>query len=43
MIGNIRTAFTEILNDLDWMDDQTKVLAREKVNEQSIEYSFFTV
>ena len=31
MIGNIRTAFTEILNDLDWMDDQTKVLAKEKV------------
>ena len=31
MIGNIRTAFSEILNELDWMDEQTKDLAREKV------------
>ena len=31
MIGNIRNAFNELLNDLDWMDEETKKLAREKV------------
>ena len=31
MIGNIRNAFNELINDLDWMDEETKNLAREKV------------
>ena len=31
MIGNIRGAFSEILNEADWMDEHTKGLAREKV------------
>ena len=31
MIGNIRNAFNELINDLDWMDEETKKLAREKV------------
>lgn len=30
MIGNIRTAFNELLNEVDWMDEHTKSLAREK-------------
>ncbi|XP_053378445.1 neprilysin-like [Mercenaria mercenaria] len=32
MIGNIRHAFNELLDELDWMDEPTKVLAREKAN-----------
>jgi predicted metalloendopeptidase len=31
MIGNIRDAFNELLDELDWMDEPTKELAREKV------------
>ena len=31
MIHNIREAFTEILEDSDWMDDATKGVAKEKV------------
>ncbi|KAK6176886.1 hypothetical protein SNE40_015099 [Patella caerulea] len=30
MIENIRSAFFELLNELDWMDDSTRQLAREK-------------
>ncbi|XP_060577796.1 neprilysin-like isoform X2 [Ruditapes philippinarum] len=30
MIGNIRDAFNELLDELDWMDEPTKELAREK-------------
>ncbi|XP_052819632.1 neprilysin-4-like isoform X2 [Mya arenaria] len=30
MIGNIRNAFNELLDELDWMDPSTKELAREK-------------
>ena len=32
MIHNIREAFTEILEDSDWMDDATKAVAKEKVS-----------
>ncbi|XP_045161647.2 neprilysin-like [Mercenaria mercenaria] len=32
MIGNIRNAFNELLDELDWMDETTKELAREKAN-----------
>ena len=31
MIGNIRDAFNELLDELDWMDEPTKELARDKV------------
>lgn len=31
MIGNIRNAFNELLDEVDWMDDATRVLASEKV------------
>lgn len=31
MISNIRDAFNELLDELDWMDAPTKELAREKV------------
>ena len=31
MIGNIRAAFNELLNELDWMDEPTKAKARDKV------------
>ena len=33
MIGNIRAAFNELLNELDWMDEPTKALARDKVGD----------
>ncbi|XP_053378992.1 neprilysin-like [Mercenaria mercenaria] len=32
MIGNIRNAFDELLDDLDWMDEPTKELAKEKAD-----------
>ena len=32
MISNIRKAFTELLKENKWMDQETKVFAREKVN-----------
>ena len=31
MIRNIRDAFSELLERIDWMDDNTKNVAREKV------------
>ena len=31
MIHNIRDAFNEILVNSDWMDDETKAVAKEKV------------
>lgn len=31
MISNIRAAFSELLEELDWMDSKTKQLAHEKV------------
>jgi len=31
MISNIRNAFNELLDELDWMNEPTKQLAREKV------------
>ena len=32
MIHNIREAFNEILKESDWMDEETKAVAKEKVN-----------
>jgi len=32
MIQKIRDAFSELLEEVPWMDDQTKVVAREKVS-----------
>ena len=32
MIQNIRDAFKELLDDVKWMDDDTKEVAREKVH-----------
>ena len=32
MIHNIREAFNEILEENEWMDDETKTVAKEKVN-----------
>ena len=32
MIGNIRDAFNELLTDVEWMDDETREVAREKVS-----------
>lgn len=32
MIHNIRAAFNELLADIDWMDDETRAVAREKAN-----------
>ncbi|KAL4221845.1 Membrane metallo-endopeptidase-like 1 [Mactra antiquata] len=31
MIGNLRTAFRELLDEIDWMDSETKESAREKM------------
>ena len=31
MIHNIRDAFNEILEESDWMDEETKVVAKQKV------------
>ncbi|XP_050413721.1 neprilysin-1 [Patella vulgata] len=31
MIGNLRSAFNELLDELNWMDEPTRKLAREKV------------
>lgn len=31
MIKELQVAFDELLEDLDWMDDPTKVVAKEKV------------
>ena len=30
MIHNIRDAFNELLEEIDWMDDKTRSVAREK-------------
>ena len=30
MIQNIQTAFSSLVDESDWMDDETKILAREK-------------
>ena len=32
MIGNLRAAFTDLLEENDWMDPDTREVAREKVN-----------
>ena len=32
MIHNIRTEFINILDESDWMDNQTKTVAKEKVS-----------
>ncbi|CAH1775260.1 unnamed protein product [Owenia fusiformis] len=32
MIGNIREAFNELLEEVDWMDTETREVAREKAN-----------
>lgn len=32
MIHNIRTAFNELLQDIDWMDEETRRVAKEKAN-----------
>jgi membrane metallo-endopeptidase-like protein 1 len=32
MIHNIRTEFIKILDETDWMDDETKIVAKEKAN-----------
>ena len=34
MIHNIRHAFNEILEATDWMDDETKAVAKEKVGKR---------
>ena len=31
MIASIQKAFAELLNEVPWMDDKTKEVAREKV------------
>jgi len=31
MIQKIRDAFSELLEEVPWMDEQTKIVAREKV------------
>ena len=33
MIQNIRNAFIELLDEVSWMDDMTRELARKKVND----------
>ena len=30
MIHNIRSAFNDLLEEVDWMDDRTRAVAREK-------------
>ena len=40
MVGNIRSAFDVILLELDWMDDKTKDLAREKVKTVTIKLRY---
>ena len=35
MIHNIRQAFNEILDENDWMDEETKIAAKEKANAMS--------
>lgn len=35
MIQNIREAFNEILDGNDWMDPQTKLVAKKKANEMN--------
>lgn len=32
MIHEIRAAFNELLADIDWMDDETRAVAKEKAN-----------
>ncbi|CAG7818371.1 unnamed protein product, partial [Allacma fusca] len=32
MVGDIRTSFLEILNEIDWMDETTKQRARDKAS-----------
>ena len=31
MIGDIRVAINELLEEVEWMDDKTRVVAEEKV------------
>ena len=38
MIRNIRAELIKILDESDWMDDETKVVAKEKVNVGLIHY-----
>ncbi len=33
MIDNLRAAFIELVEQLEWMDEKTKIVAIEKVNE----------
>ena len=32
MVKDIQNVFTEIIDELDWMDDQTRLRAKEKAN-----------
>ena len=36
MIHRIREAFTELLDEVSWMDDQTRIVAQEKVSANSV-------
>jgi predicted metalloendopeptidase len=36
MIGNLRGAFNELLTELDWMDENTRTLAKEKVTNTTV-------
>ena len=31
MIGDIRVAVNELLDEVEWMDEETKIVAQEKV------------
>ena len=35
MIGDIRVAVNELLNEVEWMDEETKVVAEEKVGRET--------
>ena len=37
MIHNIRVSFSELLESVDWMDDETRAKAKEKVRDYWID------
>ncbi len=37
MINEIRTAFKDALDDLNWMDEQTRQAAKDKVSERELQ------
>ena len=38
MTNNLLTTFKEMLNETDWMDEQSKKVALEKVRKMSLEF-----